>query len=138
MTETWDKLPLDLMDDFAEKESYSRHHYRPVYSMHKWWARRPGSTFRILTLAALTGDDTTKDDIIRRNDSGTYDGLYLNTKEEDFSDNVILDPFSGGGTTLVEANRLGADTIGYELNPVAWYVVKKSIDDVDLDALKEA
>ena len=138
MTETWDKLPLDLMDDFAEKESYSRHHYRPVYSMHKWWARRPGSTFRILTLAALTGDNITKDDIIRRNESGTYDGLYLNTKEEDFSDNVILDPFAGGGTTLVEANRLGADTIGYELNPVAWYVVKKSIDDVDLDALEEA
>jgi adenine-specific DNA methylase len=136
MTINSDKLPLDLMDEFAERESYSRHHYRPIYSMHKWWARRPGSTFRILSLAALTDDDVTKDDILRRNDSGSYDGLYLDHDEYDFSDEVVLDPFTGGGTPLIEANRVGAQTIGYELNPVAWFVTKKSVDEVDLDELK--
>jgi adenine-specific DNA methylase len=135
--ETWDKLPLEPMDKFAEKESYSRHHYRPIYSIHKWWARRPGSTFRILSLAAFSDEDTSKDDILRRNQSGSYDGLYFNHDNVDFSENTVIDPFAGGGTTLIEANRLGADVIGYELNPVAWYVIKKSIDDVDLNELEE-
>ena len=57
--ETWEKLPLGLMDDLAEREKYRVDVYRPIYSMHKWWARRPGSTFRTLGLAALTDDSTT-------------------------------------------------------------------------------
>lgn len=124
------------MDEFAERESYSRRHYRPVYSTHKWWARRPGSTFRILGLACLTDQTTTKDEILKKNESGSYTGLYFQNNIEEFSDNTILDPFTGGGTTLVELNRLGADTIGYELNPVAWWTTKKTVEDVDLEILK--
>jgi len=29
-------------------------------------------------------------------------------------------PFMGGGTTIVEALRLGCKVIGVDLNPVAW------------------
>jgi adenine-specific DNA methylase len=134
--ETWNKLPLELMDEFAEREGYRRDVYRPIYSMHKWWARRPGSTFRILGLAALTDEDVTQEDILRENSSGSYEGLYLQDQGDKFEDATVLDPFAGGGTTLVETNRLGAQTIGYELNPVAWWTIKKSIDEVDLDLFK--
>ncbi len=137
--ETWDKLPLEHMDDLAEREKYRVDVYRPIYSMHKWWARRPGSTFRILGLAALTNDDTTKDEILRMNNSETkYEGRYLQTQGDEFSDKTVLDPFAGGGTTLFELNRLGAQTVGYELNPVAWWVNKKNIDEVDTDNLRRA
>ncbi len=34
-------------------------------------------------------------------------------------DSVILDPFCGSGTTLVEAQRAGFDAIGVDLNPIA-------------------
>jgi len=144
MTETWDKLPLSLMDELAEKETYRRDVYRPIYSLHKWWARRPGSTFRCLSLAAMTDDTITKDDILTERNTGTHDGLYLNSYHEEYNPNdehvnrdvTVLDPFAGGGTTLVESNRLGADVIGYELNPVAWWTEKKSMDDVDLGVLK--
>lgn len=125
------------MDEFAERESYSRRHYRPVYSMHKWWARRPGSTFRMLGLACLTDENTTKDDILKQNESGSYSGQYLRNNSDEFNDITVLDPFTGGGTTLVELNRLGTDTIGYELNPVAWWTTKKTIEDVDLRKLGE-
>lgn len=135
---TWDKLPLNLMDELAESETYRRDVYRPIYSLHKWWARRPGSTFRCLGLATLTDDMVTKDDILIRRTSGSHDGLYINPDEDRINNDVtVLDPFAGGGTTLVELNRLGADVTGYELNPVAWWIEKKSMDNVDLHMLKE-
>jgi len=136
--ETWEKLPLELMDKLAESETYRRDVYRPIYSMHKWWARRPGSTFRCLGLAALSDDDVTRDDILTRRNSGTHDGFYINPDESRLEQSAtVLDPFAGGGTTLVELNRLGANIIGYEINPVAWWTQKKSLDDVNLDVLEE-
>lgn len=130
--ESWEKLPLNHMDRIAQLESYNRYHYRPIYSLHKWWARRPGSTFRILCLAGLTDKNTTKDDILRVDQKGAkYSGRYLQSNSGEFNDKTILDPFAGGGTTLVEANRLGVQTLGYEINPVAWWIIKKSIDEVD-------
>lgn len=32
---------------------------------------------------------------------------------------VVLDPFAGGGTALVDASRCGARVIGFDLDPVA-------------------
>jgi len=130
--ESWDKLPLDLMDEFAENETYSRDAYRPVYSIHKWWARRPGSTFRMLGLACLSDDETTQQELLRETSSGNYEGEYFHNHINENQSPTVLDPFAGGGTTLVELNRLGAQTIGYEINPVAWWSIKKSIDEIDL------
>jgi adenine-specific DNA methylase len=58
--------------------------------------------------------------------------------ERAFKDKTVLDPFMGGGTTVVEALRLGADAIGVDLNPVAWFVTKKETDGCDPDALEAA
>jgi putative DNA methylase len=60
------------------------------------------------------------------------------SNDPDTKDKVILDPFMGGGTTIVEALRLGCRVIGIDLNPVAWFIVKTEIEPVDLDALKSA
>lgn len=51
---------------------------------------------------------------------------------------TILDPFMGGGTTIVESLRLGANAVGVDLNPVAWFVVKKETDGCDLEELERA
>jgi adenine-specific DNA methylase len=37
----------------------------------------------------------------------------------------------GGGTTVVEALRLGCNVVAGDLNPVAWFVVKKQIEDIN-------
>src|SRR5206468_12132105 len=60
------------------------------------------------------------------------------THDADTNGKVILDPFMGGGTTVVEALRLGCKVIGIDLNPVAWFIVKTEIEPVDLDELQGA
>ena len=39
----------------AAREKQMQQHYRPVISVHKWFARRPGALFRALALAELAG-----------------------------------------------------------------------------------
>ena len=53
---------------------------------------------------------------------------------------VVMDPFAGVGTTLVEANRLGLDSIGFEINPFAHLVsaIKLRSKDISLEQLAEA
>jgi len=60
------------------------------------------------------------------------------SNDPDTTDKVILDPFMGGGTTVVEALRLGCRVIGIDLNPIAWFIVKTATEPVDLDALQAA
>ncbi|WP_107666728.1 DNA methyltransferase [Cyanothece sp. BG0011] len=45
-------------------------------------------------------------------------------KEYCLPDSVILDPFSGSGTVLLEASFLGFEAYGIELNPAAWLLSK--------------
>lgn len=135
---TGDKLPLTEMDNLAEDEKGKRDAYRPVYSIHKWWAPRPGTTFRVLGLAALTDDTVTSKDILHKNSSGNYEGLYLQHQDDKFEGKSVLDPFAGGGTTPAEINRLGADVLAYELNPVAWWINKKIMDEIDIPEFQSA
>ena len=53
---------------------------------------------------------------------------------------VVLDPFAGVGTTLLEANRLGLDCIGFEINPFAALVcrVKLAASGVCAGELRDA
>lgn len=100
---------------------------KPIYMMHRIFARRIGSVFRVIILGALKDADT---DIMRefyrshRNDSDT-------------NDVVILDPMCGGGTTLIEGSRVGARVIGFEINPIPWFVTKCSLTIIDTDKLRE-
>ncbi len=86
------------------------------------------SVFRAILLAAMKPAGT---DIMEE-----FYKYYTN--DPDTNGKVILDPFMGGGTTIVEALRLGCKVIGIDLNPVAWFIVKTEVEPVDLDNLKES
>jgi adenine-specific DNA methylase len=51
---------------------------------------------------------------------------------------VVLDPFAGSGTTLVEAAKLGATVIGRDINPVATLAQRQALQGWDIDALEGA
>jgi len=44
----------------------------------------------------------------------------------------IADPFMGGGTPLIEANRLGCDIAGFDINPMAYWIVRQEIEHLNL------
>lgn len=46
---------------------------------------------------------------------------------------TILDPFAGVGTTLVESHITGNDSIGFEINPYAYFACKTKINSLQID-----
>jgi 16S rRNA G966 N2-methylase RsmD len=105
-----------------------RNAFKPIYQMHKWFARRASCVFRAILLGCLKPAAT---DIMAE--------FYKDhTRDPDTNGKLILDPFMGGGTTVVEALRLGCKVVGIDLNPVAWFIVKTEVEPVDISALKDA
>ncbi len=111
-----------------------RNSFKPIYQMHKWFARRASCVFRAILLGALKP--------ARRPDGTAVDLMEEfyrdHTKDPDTMGKTVLDPFMGGGTTVVEALRLGCRAVGIDLNPVAWFIVKTEVEPVNFDALQEA
>ena len=124
-------FPIVEINRLAQPE---RNSFKPIYQMHKWFARRASCVFRAILLGALKPawkPDGTPVDLMEE--------FYRNHDDDpETAGKVVLDPFMGGGTTVVEALRLGCRVIGIDLNPVAWFIVKTEIEPVDPAALQRA
>jgi putative DNA methylase len=92
-----------------------------VYASHKWWARRPPSVIRALLLAAILPPTTSRYDFWKQYsaDDAPLTGLHVG------------DPFMGGGTTLVEAGRLGAAVTGIDVDPLAVLIGQEELSPAD-------
>ena len=117
-----DDFPFEQLSRIAERESWRKEIYRPIYHVHKWWAQRLGSAFRGILLGALTPEGT---DIL--------DLFYSRTR---FPDAVVFDPFMGSGTTLGETLKLGGRAIGRDINPVSYLQVRAALTLRDAAALE--
>jgi adenine-specific DNA methylase len=80
--------------------------HTPVYRMHRYFARRPYNV--------------------------------INRLIEHYSrpGDVVLDPFCGGGTTVVESLRLRRKVIGVDLNPMATLITRCEVMDLDPRSVK--
>ena len=58
--------------------------------------------------------------------------IKLFTKEYDY----VLDPFMGSGTTLIVANRMKRNSIGIDIVPEYYYMVKNQLTPVELYLLE--
>ena len=117
----------------AQDELGKRQHYRPVYSLHKYWARRAGSQFRSILLRTLLPDSI----LFLQDEDGSLSAKSKYFDNFDFKNKVILDPFMGGGTTLIESNRLGCNVIGWDLNPLSWWITREGLKIIDTDKLQK-
>jgi putative DNA methylase len=101
---------------------------KPIYQMSKWWARRRSSVFRAMLLGAAMKAPEDEASAAK----SVWDIYYANhQKRGAFKDLKVADIFMGGGTTIVEGSRLGMQMLGVDLNPVAWFIVKNEIAQVD-------
>ncbi|MBJ7532729.1 DUF1156 domain-containing protein [Rhodomicrobium vannielii ATCC 17100] len=107
---------ISLIASMALREKQIQQNYRPIIAVHKWFARRPGTLFRGLLLAEFAD---------RRLDEAYFQSY-------DFAGKLVADPFMGGGTPLIEANRMGFDVHGCDINPMAAWIVREEIEYLDL------
>jgi putative DNA methylase len=110
-------FPILEVSQLAEKESWRKEINRPIYHIHKWWAKRLGSVFRAITLAALAPEKF-----------HTWKDFYI---KQNFRGKVVFDPFMGSGTTLGEALKLGCKAIGCDINPVSTFLVRQALTSVN-------
>src|SRR5206468_3044872 len=123
-------LPFLELYELARREGNAK---KPIYELHKWWARRLGSVFRALLIAATTPGSTR--DTPRRKVERLFQQFY---QRRDLTGLVVLDPFMGGGTSIVEALKRGARVIGVDVDPVAWFIAKKQVEPFALRRLTAA
>jgi len=116
------RFDIGFTASLAQKEKQIQQSYRPIIGIHKWFARRPGTVFRNLLLAEFDGENSLQEDYWRAHQ---FKG-------------VIADPFMGGGTPIIEANRLGFSIVGADINPMSFWIVRQSLAPLDLDAFGQS
>lgn len=145
-------LPLEAINRAAADEKAVPRRGHPA-TLHLWWARRPLAAARAVLFAQLVDDPSARPDefpteetqriererlhgIIKRlvNWSNTGDTkLFAEAHREILKSACgnppsVLDPFAGGGTIPLEAQRLGLKVIASDLNPVPVLINKALIE----------
>jgi putative DNA methylase len=144
-------LPLDVINREAAREKSIRHGHPST--LHLWWARRPLAACRAVLFSQLVDDPSAHPDqfpteeaqdaererlfdIIRRLvpwEATTNEAVLEEARAEIrrcYPDGPppIVDPFAGGGSIPLEAQRLGLEAHASDLNPVAVLINKALIE----------
>ncbi|GAA1311852.1 hypothetical protein Psi02_72110 [Planotetraspora silvatica] len=144
-------LPLEEINKQSAREKSIRHGHPST--LHLWWARRPLAACRAVLFAQLVDDPSSRPDefpsdedvllerkrlfnIIERlvdwdnvNDKALYEEAHAEImKSCEGNPPPILDPFAGGGSIPLEAQRLGLEAHASDLNPVPVLINKALIE----------
>jgi putative DNA methylase len=144
-------LPLEDINRESAREKSIR--YGHPSTLHLWWARRPLAACRAVLFAQLVDDPSAHPDkfpteeaqkaerdrlhgIISRlvDWDNVHDDKLLKQAHEEILNSTngnplpIVDPFAGGGSIPLEAQRLGLETHASDLNPVAVLINKALIE----------
>ncbi len=119
-----DAFPFEFLSRIGERESWRKEVHRPIYHVHKWWAKRLGTVFRGILLGCMLPEDA---DFPQR--------FY---QRHAFSGTTVFDPFMGSGTTIGESHKLGLSALGRDINPVAVESVRVALGPLDRRRVKQA
>jgi putative DNA methylase len=158
MTDLWYKpklievaLPLEDINKASSKEKSIRQGHPST--LHTWWSRKPLATARAVLFAQLVDDpsahpdkfpseDAQKAERSRLHDIISRIVVWENLHDEELLELAraeilkstggapppLLDPFAGGGSIPLEAQRLGLEAHASDLNPVAVLINKALIE----------
>jgi putative DNA methylase len=144
-------LPLEAINAESAREKSIRHGHPST--LHLWWARRPLATARAVIWSSLVDDPSSHPEefsteeaqnkerqrlfgilgrLVKWQNSNNMDVL-AEAKAEIMKSTGgnppdLLDPFAGGGTIPLEAQRLGLKAYASDLNPVAVMINKAMIE----------
>ena len=144
-------LPLEAINKESAREKSIRHGHPST--LHLWWARRPLAAARAVIWASLVDDPSSYPEQFPTEEEQNAERQRLfaileklvvweNSNNEDIlkqakaeimkSTNgnppALLDPFAGGGSIPLEAQRLGLEAHAHDLNPVAVMINKAMIE----------
>ena len=144
-------IPLEAINSASAREKSIRHGHPST--LHLWWARRPLAACRAVLFAQLVDDPSSHPDKFpteeavdeERNrlfeiikelvvwENSTNEEVLQRARAEirkSCGDTLppVYDPFSGGGSIPLEAQRLGLPAYGSDLNPVAVMIGKAMIE----------
>ena len=144
-------LPLEAINAASAREKSIRHGHPST--LHLYWARRPLATARAVLFAQLVDDPASRPEefptveaqdaerarlhdlmsrlVVWENSSDT--ALLEQARAEIRRSNggaipAVVDPFAGGGSIPLEAQRLGCPAEASDLNPLAVLINKALID----------
>src|SRR5579885_705394 len=143
-------LPLEAIKESAREKSIRHGH---PSTLHLWWARRPLAACRAVLFASLVDDPSSHpeefpteadqdrerqrlfrllEELVKWENSNSRSVLDAAHKEMLKSTGgnppPIYDPFCGGGSIPLEAQRLGLEAHASDLNPVAVLITKALIE----------
>ena len=144
-------LPLEAINKESAREKSIRHGHPST--LHLWWARRPLAACRAVLFAQLVDDPASHPDQFPTEEAQEKERQRLFriiedlVKWENINNETVLnaaraeilkstggnpppvyDPFCGGGSIPLEAQRLGLEAHGSDLNPVAVLITKALIE----------
>lgn len=144
-------LPLEAINRESAREKSIRHGHPST--LHLWWARRPLAACRAVLFASLVDDPSAQPDHFPTEEAQETERQRLfrileelvkweNTTNEtvlataraeilrscDGEPPPVFDPFCGGGSIPLEAQRLGLEAHASDLNPVAVLITKALIE----------
>ncbi len=144
-------LPLEDINREAAREKSIRHGHPST--LHLWWARRPLAACRAVLFASLVDDPSAHPDKFPTEEAQNQERERLfkiirelvkweNSNNErvlqaaraeilkscDGKPPAVYDPFCGGGSIPLEAQRLGLEAHASDLNPVAVLITKALIE----------
>lgn len=144
-------LPLEAINRESAREKSIRHGHPST--LHLWWARRPLAACRAVLFASLVDDPSSNpsqfpteeaqererqrlfhiiEDLVKWENSNNE--LVLERARAEIRKSCggnpppVLDPFCGGGSIPLEAQRLGLKGYASDLNPVAVLITKALIE----------
>ncbi|MCD6507090.1 DUF1156 domain-containing protein [Candidatus Poribacteria bacterium] len=135
-------LPLKELSAEGAREKAIRHGH--ISTLHVWWARRPLTVCRAAVFASLVSADDMDEIGFEKfvaslckwevNDSDPVGRHLLEQaramirKHYPDAPPKVLDSFAGGGSIPLEALRLGCEAHAMEYNPVAYLILKATIE----------